>query len=41
MCDPQVNGLGVGFTLDCGCLTPGAGSMERALCGECGHVTPD
>ena len=39
MCDPQVNGLGVGITLDYGRLTPGAGSVERALCGDCGHVT--
>ena len=31
-----MKGLGVGVTLDCGRLTRGAGSEERALCG---HVT--
>lgn len=34
-----MKGLGVGVALDCGRLTPGAGSGERALCGNCGHVT--
>ena len=32
--------MGVGVTLDCGHLTPGAGSGERDFCGDCGYMTP-
>ena len=35
-----MNSLGVGITLNCGHLTPGAGSGKRALHGDYGHMTP-
>ena len=35
-----MKGLGGRDTRDCEHMTPGAGSWERALPGDCGHVTP-
>ena len=35
-----MNSLRVGITLNCGHLTPGAGSEKRALHGDFGRMTP-